>query len=58
LDNKPAELLQASPKGTVPVLVLQGGGVIEQSVDIMLWALQKLTHRLGCRGPQPPGRMR
>lgn len=39
LRNKPAELLQASPKGTVPVLVLPGGEVIEQSLDIMLWAL-------------------
>lgn len=39
LRNKPAELLQASPKGTVPVLVLPDGDVIEQSLDIMLWAL-------------------
>lgn len=40
LAQKPAELLQASPKGTVPVLVLADGTVIEQSLDIMLWALQ------------------
>jgi len=39
LRNKPAQLLQASPKGTVPVLVLPGGDVIEESLDIMLWAL-------------------
>ncbi len=39
LGKKPAELLQASPKGTVPVLVLQGGQVLEQSLDIALWAL-------------------
>ena len=39
LGKKPAELLQASPKGTVPVLVLADGRVIEQSLDIMLWAL-------------------
>lgn len=39
LRNKPAALLQASPKGTVPVLVLPDGRVIEQSLDIMLWAL-------------------
>lgn len=38
LRDKPAELLQASPKGTVPVLVV-GDRVIEQSLDIMLWAL-------------------
>jgi glutathione S-transferase len=41
LRDKPAALLQASPKGTVPVLVLPGGGVIEQSLEIMRWALQQ-----------------
>jgi glutathione S-transferase len=41
LKEKPAHLLQVSPKGTVPVLVLQGGQVIEQSLDIMHWALQQ-----------------
>lgn len=41
LRNKPAEMLQASPKGTVPVLVLPDGPVIEQSLDIMLWALEQ-----------------
>ena len=39
LKNKPPELLAASPKGTVPVLVLAGGEVIEESLDIMRWAL-------------------
>ena len=39
LRNKPQGLLQASPKGTVPVLVLPSGQVLEQSLDIMLWAL-------------------
>jgi glutathione S-transferase len=41
LKDKPADMLLASPKGTVPVLVLPNGGVIEQSLDIMLWALQR-----------------
>jgi len=41
LRNKPAALLEASPKGTVPVLVLQDGGVLEESLDIMGWALSK-----------------
>ena len=41
LKNKPAELLAASPKGTVPVLVLPGGQVIDQSLDVMLWALRQ-----------------
>ena len=39
LRNKPAELLAASPKGTVPVVVLPGGEVIDESLDIMRWAL-------------------
>jgi len=39
LRHKPAEMLAASPKGTVPVLVLPSGEVLEQSLDIMRWAL-------------------
>lgn len=39
LKAKPVEMLTASPKGTVPVLVCAGGQVIEQSLDIMQWAL-------------------
>ncbi len=41
LRNKPAEFLATSPKGTVPVLVTTQGEVIEQSWDIMLWALRQ-----------------
>ena len=40
LRAKPAAMLTASPKGSVPVLVLPDGRVIEQSWDIMLWALR------------------
>ena len=36
-DNPPA-MLALSPKGTVPVLVLPNGEVLEQSWDIMRWA--------------------
>lgn len=39
LRNKPQTMLTISPKGTVPVLQLVDGRVIEQSLDIMLWAL-------------------
>ncbi len=39
LRQKPAGLLAASPKATVPVLVLPGGQVIDQSLTIMQWAL-------------------
>jgi glutathione S-transferase len=41
LSEKPAQLLGASPKGTVPVLVLPDGRVIEQSLEIMRWALAR-----------------
>jgi len=39
LQNKPGELLAVSAKGTVPVLVLPDGQVIDESFDIMKWAL-------------------
>ena len=39
LREMPAALLQCSPKGTVPVLVLPGGQVLEESRDIIDWAL-------------------
>lgn len=39
LAAKPAAMLAASPKGTVPVLVLPDGRVIDESLDIMRWAL-------------------
>jgi glutathione S-transferase len=44
LKHKPAQLLALSPKGTVPVLWLRsaaGDQVLEQSLDIMRWALQQ-----------------
>ena len=41
LKAKPAEMLAASPKGTVPVLVCADGRVIEQSLEIMHWALRQ-----------------
>ena len=40
LRDKPQALLSLSPKGTVPVLQLPQGGVIEESLDIMRWALR------------------
>jgi len=41
LRDKPAEMLAASPKGSVPVLVLPDGSVIDESWDIMRWALRE-----------------
>jgi len=39
LRAKPKEMLECSPKGTVPVLKFSDGRVLEQSLDIMQWAL-------------------
>ena len=39
LKDKPESMLLASPKGTVPVLVLPNGQVIEESLDVVFWAL-------------------
>lgn len=45
LKQKPAEMLAASAKGTVPILVLNNEPepptVIDESLDVMLWALTK-----------------
>lgn len=39
LKNKTAAMLDVSPKGTVPILQLTNGLVIDESLDIMYWAL-------------------
>jgi glutathione S-transferase len=39
LKNKPGQMLALSPKGTVPILQLPDGKVIDESLDIMHWAL-------------------
>ena len=39
LRAKPGPMLEASPKGTVPVLVMSDGTVIDESLSIMRWAL-------------------
>lgn len=41
LRDKPAEMLEVSPKGTVPVIVETDGTVIEESLDVMAWALTR-----------------
>lgn len=41
LRSKPAEMLEVSPKGTVPVMVMPDGVVIEQSFEIMEWAYEE-----------------
>ena len=39
LRDKPPSMLEYSPKGTVPVLILQDGSVIDESLDVIDWAL-------------------
>ena len=41
LSDMPAEMLQLSPKATVPVLVLHDGQVIDESLDVMIWSLSQ-----------------
>ncbi len=41
LSDKPAAMLALSPKGTVPVLQLTDGTVIDESLHIMHWALKQ-----------------
>ena len=41
LRDKPDHMLEISPKGTVPVLLLQDGRVLDESMDIMLYALER-----------------
>ena len=55
LKQKPAEMLSLSPKGTVPVLQLSDGTVLEESLDIMQWALSQsdpARWRTGCATEQ------
>ena len=40
LKNKPSEFLKNSSSKTVPLLILKNGVIIEESLEIVLWALQ------------------
>ena len=46
LSDRPRELYHISPKGTVPVLFLKNGEVIDESLDIMLWCFNKLNGQI------------
>ena len=56
LKDKPAAMLEASSKGTVPVLIETNGRVIDESLDVMAWALdqQDSDHWLKGEGLQDP----
>ncbi len=45
LRSKPASMLEASPKGTVPVLLLPDGQVLDESMDIIVWAMEQSNIR-------------
>jgi len=42
LSDKPQTMLDISPKGTVPVLLFADDSVLDESLDIMLWALSQM----------------
>ena len=56
LKDKPAAMLAASSKGTVPVLIETNGRVIDESLDVMAWALDQKdsNHWLKGEGLQDP----
>jgi glutathione S-transferase len=46
LRDKPQSMLDISPKGTVPVLITVTGQVIDESLEVMLWAIDQAQHSL------------
>ncbi len=53
LKNKPQQMLELSPKGTVPVMQLADGRVLDESLDILFWALaQADPHSLLPQNPE------
>lgn len=45
LKNKPEHMLMLSPKGTVPVMQLPDGEVLEESQDIVFYALNNMAQK-------------
>lgn len=41
LSDKPKAMLEVSAKGTVPILELADGSIIDESIDVMHWALKQ-----------------
>ena len=46
LNERPQSLYKISSKGTVPVLLLNDGKVFDESLDIMLWAIEQGEQKL------------
>ena len=49
LRNKPKALLSVSPKATVPVLLLPNETVVDESLDIVRWAIRHTAHNTSWR---------
>lgn len=43
LRDKPAHMVELSPKATVPVLWFEDGRVVDESLDVMIWALGDMS---------------
>jgi len=54
LRDKPLEMLVLSQKGSVPVMLLPDGAVLEQSWDIMRWALNREASKSWWEPAQSP----
>ena len=46
LNERPKSLYKVSSKGTVPVLMLKDGKVLDESLDIMQWAIKQGEQKL------------
>lgn len=46
LNDKPKELIEISPKATVPVMITSSGKVLEESMDIIYWSLESYKYPL------------
>ena len=46
LNERPKSLYKVSSKGTVPVLLLKDGKVLDESLDIMQWAIKQGEQKL------------
>ena len=46
LNQRPKSLYKVSSKGTVPVLLLKDGKVLDESLDIMQWAIKQGEQKL------------
>ena len=47
LRNKPQSMLEISPKATVPVLLLDDGSIIDESIEIIEWCMKNKKDMFG-----------